>query len=139
MLAWRADPEVYHSILRDQEAFIDALSYLCSRVKHSQVQSSSNSGDPVKVYLRQTPSFRTACTHSDVRAALNGSLAESCSPTLTLFGLITSVCGPISTHFGFQQRCNACGCVAPDVVYDVIQVHGSQPRQSTSTLQDTIW
>ena len=108
MTFWKVDIEVYKAILHDQHAFIDSLSYLCTRVKHAQ--NASKSTNPVRVYLCQQPAFRAAATYQDIRAALHGRVAKSCNPTLTLFGLITSVSSPISTLFGFQQQCNACGC-----------------------------
>lgn len=112
MEIWMTDREVYDTILRDQGAFVDAASYVCTQVKHGI----STGGKPIRVYLSQLAGFRTASSYQEIRAALHGPVAETCSPSITLFGLITSVSAPISTLFGFQQQCNACGCAsAPNV------------------------
>jgi hypothetical protein len=107
---WLDDIQVYQAILRDQKAFIDAVSYVCTRMKYSHSHSMRTPAKPVRVYLSQLPGFRSASTYQEIRAAIHGPVAESCCHTLTLFGQITTVSDPISTLFGFQKRCNGCGC-----------------------------
>jgi hypothetical protein len=107
MLMWMEDTEIYQTILHDQKAFIDAASYLCTRLKYSHKHTMSTR---LEFTWRQQASFRAASTYKEIREAAHGPMAETCCHTLTLFGQIATFSGPVSTLFGFQQLCNGCGC-----------------------------